>query len=439
MQLKEERIHHLNQHPINKQGDYILYWMQASVRTYHNQALTYAIKLSNDLKKPLIVAFVYDSNYPMAQKAHFQFLFDGLHDVKQELHTQNIRFILLSGTLNQAILSVINNCCCLITDLGYTHFLRQSKDEIANKINISAIGIEANIIVPVQTAYPKAAYSAAVIRPKLMAKLEDFLFEQTDCSYKGIFYTKTIEQEIPFPFKHQHIGGQQQAIKKLRFFIENQLANYAINRNFPELDATSRLSAYLHFGQISPILIYRQIMENHPSITTQNKHVFIDELFIRRELAINFTYYEHDYDNLSCLPIWAQKSLEQHQYDHRAITYTPEIFEQAKTFDPYWNAAQQQLTKTGYMHNYMRMYWGKKIIEWSQTYQEALQTMLYLNDTYQLDGRDPNGYAGIMWCFGKHDRPWFEREIFGKIRYMNASGLRRKFNIDQYVCAINQL
>ena len=198
------------------------------------------------------------------------------------------------------------------------------------------------------------------------------------------------------------------------------------------------MSPYLHFGQISPLTVALTV-QAADGVAEEAKQAFLEELIVRRELAVNFVYYEKHYDRYVCLPDWAKKTLVEHRRDRREHSYTLEQLENAATHDPYWNAAMEEMRLTGKMHGYMRMYWGKKILEWTKPPQEGMRIALYLNNKYELDGRDPNGFAGVAWCFGKHDRPWAERPVFGKVRYMNDKGLRRKFDIEAYVRRIDNL
>jgi deoxyribodipyrimidine photo-lyase len=230
-------------------------------------------------------------------------------------------------------------------------------------------------------------------------------------------------------------GGPSEAGRRLRDFIENKLDEYPDHRNDPNADGQSHLSPYLHFGQVSPLEIALRIRE------TESKAgpALLEEMIVRRELSHNFVHYNAQYDNFACLPPWVKRTLEYHSRDRREYVYSRAEFEAAQTNDPYWNAAQKEMVLTGQMHGYMRMYWGKKTLEWTNTPQEAFRIALYLNNRYELDGRDPNGFAGVAWCFGKHDRAWAERPVFGKVRYMNAGGLRRKFDADAYVQRIERL
>jgi deoxyribodipyrimidine photo-lyase len=230
-------------------------------------------------------------------------------------------------------------------------------------------------------------------------------------------------------------GGTNYAKKFLSDFIEKKLDRFTKDRNDPNVDCVSHLSPYLHFGQISPLYITLEVMKTK----SRGKDAFLEELIVRRELSHNFVWFNKNYDTFDALPPWAKNTLNFHRRDKRQYIYSLDDFEQAKTHDPYWNAAQKEMVLAGKMHGYMRMYWGKKIIEWSKNPQEALRLTLYLNNKYELDGRDPNGFTGVAWCFGKHDRAWSERPVFGKIRYMNAAGLKRKFNADGYVGKIDKL
>ena len=197
------------------------------------------------------------------------------------------------------------------------------------------------------------------------------------------------------------------------------------------------MSPYLHYGQISPVTLYNKVIQNRKF--AESVATFIEEVIIRRELSMNFVYYNQDYDNYNGLPQWAKISLDKHRSDDRPIVYTVEQLESAKTHDCYWNAAQTELLLTGKMHGYMRMYWGKKVIEWSKTPQSAFEWLVCINNKYSLDGRDPNGFVGVVWCFGLHDRPWKERPIFGMIRYMNDKGLERKFDMSMYIDKVKSI
>jgi deoxyribodipyrimidine photo-lyase len=226
-------------------------------------------------------------------------------------------------------------------------------------------------------------------------------------------------------------GGYSQARRRLREFLTRRLGHYAAARAHPGTPQVSTLSPYLHFGQISPVEIALAVRAAAAAAPDQES--FLEELIVRRELAVNYVTTTPLYDRFEGLPGWAQRSLQQHARDPRAYLYSYEQLASARTHDPYWNAATHQMRVTGFMHNYMRMYWGKKVLEWSPTPQQGYATLLRLNNSFFIDGRDASSYANVGWVFGLHDRPWPQRPIFGNVRYMNAAGLKRKTDIDAYV------
>jgi deoxyribodipyrimidine photo-lyase len=249
--------------------------------------------------------------------------------------------------------------------------------------------------------------------------------------------TLSLDNTVP-PVSRFFPGGTSHAKKRFQAFLANGLENYDRHGNQPQTDDISHMSPYLHFGQISPLYLALAVMNVDRSLADA-RDAFLEQLIIRRELAINFVYFTPGYDTFDVIPGWAKKTLADHESDPREYLYTPEQLTQAKTHDPYWNAAMMEMTHTGFMHNYMRMYWGKKILEWSSTPKQAYETTLTLNNRYFLDGRDPNSYTGVAWLYGVHDRAWAERSIFGKVRYMAASGLERKCDISAYVDKITAL
>jgi deoxyribodipyrimidine photo-lyase len=310
--------------------------------------------------------------------------------------------------------------------------------------------VESDVIVPVEETSPQEEYAAATIRSKVKKKLDAFLiplkehepvidslsldFDSFDIddlerAVSRLRIDRSIKRVDSFH------GGTKEAKSHLEVFLEGKLDRFPELRNDPNLDYLSHMSPYLHFGQISPLYIALKVLETgSPGI-----EAFLEELIVRRELSINFTFYNERYDSFEAIPDWAKKTLKAHQKDKRPYLYSLKELEGAKTHDPYWNAAQKQMVIEGKMHGYMRMYWGKKILEWTRTPEEAFRNALYLNNKFELDGRDPNGFTGVAWCFGKHDRPWGERPIFGNVRYMNDKGLRRKFDADQYVRAMMKI
>jgi deoxyribodipyrimidine photo-lyase len=313
--------------------------------------------------------------------------------------------------------------------------------------------VESDVIVPVQVASHKEAYASATLRPKIQKHLQDYLVPVKETPPKrdsfGLRFKGLDPHQVDKVLSRLKIdrsvhsvnsfkGGTSNAHRFLDEFISQKLKYYTKRRNDPSRDYGSHMSPYLHFGQISPLEIALKIRQTRGK-PKDAMEAYLEELIVRRELSMNFVHYNPDYDSFKALPAWAKATLKAHSKDRREYLYSPEQWEHAQTHDPYWNAAQREMVITGKMHNYMRMYWGKKILEWSKAPEEAYRRALSLNNKYELDGRDPNGFAGVAWCFGKHDRAWKERPIFGKVRYMNAAGLRRKFDIEKYVRRIESI
>lgn len=447
--IEGERVKSLNNKEI-KDGDYVLYWMQASQRAEFNHALEYAIEKANNLNKPLLVYFGLTDSFPEANERHYHFLLEGLKETRKALADRHIKMVIRHSSPEYGAIDLSRNASLIVVDRGYLKFQRWWRDHVATNINCPLIEVESDSIVPVETASPKEEYSAATFRPKVNKKLDQFLVpleegeplrDSTEMEQESMDIStphKVIEQlDVDRSVKktdHFH-GGTYEAKELLDQFLATKLDEFSERRNEPSEDYASHMSPYLHFWQISPLYIALKVAETD----SPGKHAFLEELIVRRELSLNYVFYNQNYDSLKGLPSWALNTLKEHQKDKRDYNYLLEDFDKAETHDPYWNAAQKELTTIGKMHGYMRMYWGKKIVEWTETPEEAFKIALYLNNRYELDGRDPNSYTGVAWCFGKHDRPWKERNIFGKVRYMSAGGLERKFDIDKYVEKIDKL
>ena len=435
-----------------KNGKYVLYWMQSSHRVECNMALEHAVSWADKLDKPLIVFFGLTRSFPEANLRHYTFMLEGIRDVEARLEEIGVKLVVREESLELGVTALSKNACVTVVDKGYLKTLRQWYTRAAANLRCPLIQVEDNVVVPVEEASNKEEYSAATIRPKIQKKREAFLhapkqhkpkkssldlkFDSVDLADVAVVVSalgvdKSVSKARGFK------GGGSEAAKRLADFVENKLVVYAGQRNDPTVDFTSSLSAYLHFGQISPVQIALKVLA--ADAPDEAKEVYLEELIVRRELAVNYIYFNPNYDSFLGLPNWPKLTLNKHKADKREYLYTVEELERAETHDPYWNAAQNQMRITGKMHGYMRMYWGKKILEWTQTPQDAFKTALYLNDKYELDGRDPNGFTGVAWCFGKHDRPWKERPVFGTVRYMNANGLKRKFDADKYVQQVKSL
>lgn len=447
--IQPDRILPLNQREVCT-GQYVLYWMQASQRAEWNHAMEYAIDRANALKTPVVAAFGLTADFPEANARHYRFMLEGLRQVEKDLARRGIRLVVRDQGPVECIARLAKDACLVVVDEGHLRVQRQWRAEVAETIACPLIEVETNVIVPVETAAEKEDFSAGTFRPRIRRKLDAYLVPlrhrkvrvpSLELPFKGLDLSD-IDQVIARLKVDGSVGpaagftgGTEQAKRRLAEFIRRKLDGYDTRRNDPNLDATSNLSPYLHFGQISPLYIALKVGETSGS----GKDAFLEELIVRRELSFNFVYYNHQYDNYECLPPWARRTLEFHRRDRRESVYSLEEFETARTHDPYWNAAQKEMVRVGKMHGYMRMYWGKKILEWSKSPEDGFRIALHLNNKYELDGRDPNGFAGVAWCFGKHDRAWAERPVFGKVRYMNAAGLKRKFDADAYVQRVERI
>jgi len=447
--IQKERIKPLNEKKIRK-GKYVLYWMQASQRAEYNHALEYAISKANDLLQPVVVFFGITDHFPDGNERHYYFMLEGLREVKQSLEKRGIKMVIRRRSPELGIVTLAKDASLVMVDRGYLRIQKEWRKDVAQRLTCPLIQVESDVIVPVEEASPKEEYAAATFRPKINKKLDHFLVPlkerepvtdslslQFDCldleDMDQVLSKLPIDRSVKRA-EDLH-SGTNKAKRHLMIFLEKRLDHYAELRNDPTLDSLSKMSPYLHFGQISPLYIALKAMETK----SPGQEAFLEELIVRRELSMNFVFYHEKYDSFESIPEWARKSLKAHQKDKRPYVYTLQELESAKTHDPYWNAAQKEMVFKGKMHGYMRMYWGKKILEWSKTAAEAFRNALYLNNKYELDGRDPNGFTGVAWCFGKHDRPWGERPIFGNIRYMNDKGLMRKFDADEYVKMITKI
>lgn len=445
--LHESRIHILNQQPERNEGAYILYWMQASQRTRVNHALEYGVRAAARLGKPLLVCFGVTDRYPDANLRHYRFMEEGLRDVARNLAARGIPFLARQTSPELGALELSADAVLVVTDGAYMRHERAWRETVAAGAACRVVEVETNVLLPVTAVSAKEEYMAATIRRKIERILPLYAVPLLEATYQAVALPGPLQGLVTSPegivdlFDHLAVdsrvapvgehykGGEDAAQERLEAFLARGLAGFATMRNEPAYGITSHLSPYLHFGQISPLEIYLALGE----IDTEDKRSFVDELIVRRELSMNFVYYNPNYDSYDAITSFARETLDEHAADARNPLYSLDTLEAAETYDPYWNAAQLEMVKTGKMAGYMRMYWGKKVLEWSPSPAEAYRRLVYLNNKYSLDGRDPNGYAGIAWCFGKHDRGWAERSIFGKVRYMNDKGLERKFKIRDYV------
>lgn len=447
--MRDERIHIMSKKTTPAGAAWVLYWMEASLRCEDNLALRYALGQAHQKQLPLLVVYGLTVDQPNVSKFKFSFVADGLKSVAYYLAERDIPFLIRDRPPPEAALELSNRAALTVTDMGYTRLQLEWRRYFADRTPGPAIMVEDNICLPVSSAYPKSAVGARVLRPRISQAMEVFLSDDLpDPERQSIHVDLTFDSLDPEKLSQEYRevthqpgrvkslpGGEAESLSRLDSFIENQLDRYPEDRNNPVLDGSSGLSPYLHFGQISVREVARRALIHGGA----GSEVFLEELLVRRELAINFTWYNPDYESPEVLPRWAVETLDNHASDRRPFIYEEAVMEAGQTGDPYWNACQLQMIHTGNMHGYMRMYWGKKVIEWSADWRQAWSLLMRWNDFYELDGEDPNGYAGVAWCFGMHDRPWANRDVFGSIRYMNDKGLKRKFDADAYVQKVNNL
>jgi deoxyribodipyrimidine photo-lyase len=440
--IDPRRIRLLNE---NHDGEgAVIYWMSRDQRVRHNWALLFARRKAALLQQPLVVLFTLAPSFLQAPFRHYDFMLKGLQEVEAVLGALNIPFVLLQGMPEKELPRFAEHVKAglVITDFSPLTISREWKKEIAQQLTVPLYEVDAHNIVPCWIASGKQEYSARTLRPKINALLGEFLTEfpeleplASPCERQQVDWSdvyRNLRADRGVSPAEWLKPGEKAGKACLDSFLRSRLASYAEQRNDPNTGTTSHLSPYLHFGQISAQFV--ALKASKSSATEAGRNAFLEELIIRRELAENYCCYNNHYDSYEGIPAWARESLKQHGGDRREYLYTAEDFAAAKTHERLWNAAQLELLKTGVIHGYMRMYWAKKILEWSETPEQAFETAITLNDRYALDGRDPNGYAGISWSIGGlHDRPWFDRPVYGKIRYMNASGCARKFDVNRYI------
>jgi deoxyribodipyrimidine photo-lyase len=451
--IHNTRIQLLNDLEIRK-GDYVLYWMQQSQRAEMNHALEYAIGEANRLKLGLLVGFGLMDDYPEANLRHYTFMLEGLKETQSSLAKRGLKMVVQKGKPPDVALSLGRRASMIVCDRGYLRHQKKWRSQVAREADCRLVQVESDVVIPLAVVSDKAEYAARTIRPKIHKHLQDYLINFNKIPVEtpslnlhlrsmnladidGILRQLSIDRSVP-AVSMFYKGGTSEARKIFKYFLKQRIQHYADHSNQPQTDDISHMSPYLHFGQMSPLYLALQVRSVDNSLQ-EAKDAYLEELVVRRELAMNFANYTENYDTYACIPTWAQKSLREHRKDKREFIYTRKQLENARTHDEYWNAAMREMKYTGFMHNYMRMYWGKKILEWSKTPEQAFETTLAINNKYFLDGRDPNSFTGVAWIYGVQDRAWFERPIFGKIRYMAASGLERKCDIKAYVRKVDDL
>lgn len=465
----------------NENGDYVLYWMQTNRRFQYNYALEYAVAWANKLEKPLLIYEGLNVNYPWACDRFHTFLMEGMKENLDFAESENLNFFSFlepnDGDGKGLFYSLAEKACIAISDEFPVFIIKHHNESAGKKLEIPFITIDSNGLIPLGVTN-KDPYSAYLFR-KIMQKhfIEAFTNppqknpldelankESINLSEKFLskypradeFLFNISETVSKLNINHQVgvidlNGTRKAALGKLGHFIGHSLMEYDEKRNHPDEKKTSGLSPWLHFGKISEYEIVKAVLDHQPddwdldSITPNggknagffngnpNIESFLDEVITWREVGFHYAHHRPDYDQFESLPDWVQKTMDEHRNDKREYIYSIEEFEQSKTHDDLWNAAQTQLREEGIIHNYLRMLWGKKIIEWTPDYRTALDYLIELNNKYAIDGRDPNSYSGIFWVLGRFDRAWQEREVFGKLRYMTSESTRKKVRLKQYL------
>ncbi len=426
----------------------VVYWMSRDQRVGDNWALLLAQQEALIRRKGLLVVFCMIGDYPGATLCHYRFMLRGLQEVRQKLHQLNIGFTLLEKSPEQILPGFLHgiDAHLLIGDFDPLSIKQCWKARLLSELRVPYFEVDTHNIIPAWTVSAKKEYAAYTIRPKIKRLLESFLTEIPAVKHHP-FACVPVPATVDFDRLVHNVAdqapvlqtrlpaGEDAALQVAISFVHDKLHTYGALRNNPCVDGQSGLSPYLHFGQLSPQRL--ALLVTRSEVSPEAKEAFLEELVVRRELSDNFCLYEPAYDRFAGFPDWARTTLNQHRSDTREYIYSLADLEAGATHESLWNACQLDLVQSGKLHGYLRMYWAKKILEWTVDPETAIDNAITLNDRYSLDGRDPNGYAGIAWAIGGvHDRAWQERPVFGKIRYMNAAGCRRKFDVDGYIASV---
>lgn len=457
----------LNTSPFD--GSSVIYVMSRDQRVQDNHALIEAQTLAIEQKVPLYVLFVLKT-IKSRSREHYAFMLTGLQEVASDLQSKNISFIMRSGNSAQQITDFANEVKAggIIFDFSPLKNARAIAKKVASNVSVPVTVVDTHNIIPIWIASTKQEFAAHTMRRKVHQNLNTFLvapnqiqkhpFKANKATSITFVDAKQFIQAIPASgIKINHKPGEKAAHAQLQRFLEKDIEKYALLRNDIAEDHQSNLSPYLHYGQLSslrvaiettayvnetPLLLqsFKLAQSGEVPSAADGMNALLEEIIVRKELSDNFCFYSDSYTSLKAAPAWAQASLASHANDPREFVYTKEEWEACNTHDEVWNASQAEMNKSGKLHGYLRMYWAKKILEWSASPEDALKTAIYLNDKYSIDGADPNGYVGILWSIGGlHDRPWFDRPVFGKVRYMNEAGLRRKYDVSAYIKRVNEL
>lgn len=475
------RVRRCNEAPLRASGEYVMYWMIAARRLNYNFALDHALAYSRELRKPILILEALRCGYPWASDRLHRFVIDGMADNQRLADKARVAYFPYvedaPGAGRGLLQALAAKACVVVTDDFPCFFLPRMVAAAARKLPVRLDSVDSNGLLPLRATeqvYPTAFSFRRFLQKALPAHLSEFPAPSPLARYSAARVAIPAEigarwrsvdsglldgrAEIPraLPIDHGVLpakirGGHEEATCRLRDFLAKKLDKYGEERSEPELDASSGLSPYLHFGHISAHEVFARLAErenwNPGKLAlrgnggregwwnmSDNAEAFLDEFITWREVGYNFSAHREDYDQFETLPAWSLQTLKEHARDRRKHVYSPAQFESGKTHDALWNAAQMQLVTEGRLHNYMRMLWGKKVLEWSRTPKEAIATLIHLNNKYALDGRNPNSYSGIFWCLGRYDRPWApERPIFGRVRYMSSENTARKFSVKNYI------
>ena len=450
------RIRIVRDEPPRPGGRYVQYWMQQAMRAEGNPALDHAVLLANALGLPVLVSFgltgAAGEPYPEANLRHYAFMLEGLAEVQRTLEARGIAFVIRYGTPPDVATELSEQAAILVADRGYLKPQRAWQAEVRERVGCRMIEVETDVVVPIEVASPKHEVGARTLRPKINRVWERYLVEapspqvaqrtedlgpsNVDLSDPVATARKLQIDQAVGPVRRFR-GGLSAARERLAAFLSGGFEGYKENRSAPERATVSHMSPYLHFGQISPLEIALSA-RNAARGGAEDRASFLEELIVRRELAHNHCWYEPAYDRYDGVPAWARKTLAEHAGDPRPVLYSRAQLEAGETHHRYWNASMREMRDTGYMHNRMRMFWGKKIVEWSPSPEEAFDTALRINNRFFICGRDANSFTNISWLFGLHDRPWFRRPIFGTVRYMGENTFK-KFDAEAYIRSVDDL
>jgi deoxyribodipyrimidine photo-lyase len=479
--FNSHRVFKRNQNEPNPDGEYVLYWMQINRRFHYNFALEYAIGWANKLDKPLLILEAFSCDYPWATDRSHTFMMQGMKEHLDYATDQDLNYVSFveekPGQYEKLLKDLASKASLLVTDEYPVFIMRKRNEEYPKQMEIPYITVDSNGLIPLGLT-DKDPYSAYFFR-KIMQKNfieaytnppkkepleelekraridipEEFLQNIPDAE-KALNDIPEFISKLDIDHSVQPIdwkGGRSAALGMMGQFIKDGLKVYDEKRNDPDEEKTSHLSPWLHFGKISEYEIVKAVLDHQPEGWDLNKITFnkgstggffngdpnvdgfLDEVITWREVGFHFAHHRPDYDQVDSLPDWVQKTMEEHRDDPREWIYSYDELKNSQTHDEIWNAAQTQLREEGIIHNYLRMLWGKKVIEWTPDYKTAAQYLIDLNNTYAIDGRDPNSYSGIFWCLGRFDRAWQERPIFGKLRYMTSDSTRKKVKLKQYL------